>query len=380
VGVTPHSLAARGSDAPDRLRLVLLQPKLEVEEMLAEALDVVIGVDTHRDRHVLALVDARTGGLIAEAQLAANRDGYRRALRLGRAAGAERVWAVEGTGAYGAGLARLLARAGERVLEVERPTRPRGRNGRLKADGLDALRAARSLLAGEAAGAPRASGEREGLRCLLVAREAAVAERQAGLNQLRALVLTAPERLRQRLQGLPKRALLNRCLQLRAGAARDSELRATMLALRSCARRVELAHTEANQLERELRQRLAQIAPWLLALPGVGPSSAAHLLVAWSHPGRLKSEAAFARLAGTAPIPASSGRTVRHRLDRGGDRKLNRALHQIILSRRQHDPATIAYIHRRLSEGKTIRETIRCLKRYLARSLFRKLEQMPQPA
>jgi transposase len=355
----------------------VLQPKLEVEDMLAETLDVVIGVDTHRDGHALALVEASTGGLLAEARLAANRDGYRQALRLARRTGGVRAWAIEGSGAYGAGLARFLAREGERVLEVERPVRARGRGGRLKDDGLDALRAARTLLAGEAAGAPRAAGEREALRCLLVAREAAVAERRAGLNQLRALILTAPERLRERLHRLPQRALVTRCLSLRPHALADPQRRATALALQSCARRVELAHTEADRLERELRQRLQARCPRLLALPGVGPISAAHLLVAWSHRRRLKSEAAFARLAGAAPIPASSGQLVRHRLDRGGDRKLNRALHQIVVSRRKHDPTTIAYIERRQHEGKTVREAIRCLKRYLARSLFRMLETMP---
>jgi transposase len=357
--------------------VLLLQPKLEVEEMLAESLDVVIGVDTHRDRHTLALVEARTGTLLVEAELPANRDGYRQALTLGQRAGAARVWAIEGTGAYGAGLARYLSAKGERVLEVERPTRRRGRDGRLKHDGLDALRGARTLLAGEAAGAPRLAGAREGLRCLLVAREAAVAERRSGLNQLRAFVLTAPEQLRSSLHGLPSDTLVNRCLALRPGAARDPQLQGSTLALRSCARRVQLASNEARTLARELHTRVATLAPWLLALPGVGPISATQLLVSWSHQGRLRSEAAFARLAGVAPIPASSGQLVRHRLDRGGDRQLNRALHQIIISRRKHDPATIAYIKRRLTEGKTIREATRCLKRYLARSLFRNLETMP---
>jgi transposase len=345
--------------------------------MVAQLLEVVIGVDTHRDGHALALVDARTGLLLAEARLPANRNGYRQALRLGRRAGGARAWAIEGAGSYGASLARFLARAGERVLEVERPTRQRGRDGRLKDDRLDALRAARALLAGEAA---RAAGEREGVRCLLVAREAAVDERRAGLNQLRALALTAPDELRASLQGLAKGALIKRCRSLRPAAIREPQLQATALALKSCARRVELATSEAKTLERELRRRLRARCAWLLALPGVGPISAACVVVAWSHPGRLKSEAAFARLGGAAPIPASSGNVVRYRLDRGGDRKLNRALHQIIVSRHKCDPRTIAYIKRRQAEGKSVREAIRCLKRYLARSLFRMLEAMPAGA
>ena len=266
------------------------------------------------------------------------------------------------------------------MLEVERPARRRGRDGRLKEEGLDALRAARTLLAGERLGRPRAEGEREALRCLLLAREAAVAERRSGLNQLRALVLTAPEQLRSTLRGLPKGALVKRCLALRPAATAAPQLQATRLALRSCARRVELASIEASSLERELSRRLRLLTPWLRTLPGVGPISAAQLLVSWSHPGRLRGEAAFARLAGAAPIPASSGQLVRYRLDRGGDRKLNRALHQIIVSRRKHDAATIAYIERRQAEGKSVREALRCLKRYLARSLFRMLEAMPPDA
>jgi transposase len=347
--------------------------------MLAESLDVVIGVDTHRDSHTFALIVARTGALIVQTELPATREGYREALRLGRRAGATRGWAVEGTGAYGAGLTRYLAAKGEQVLEVERPTRRHGRDGRLKDDGLDALRAARTLLAGETAGQPRRSGEREALRCLLVAREAAVDERRAGLNQLRALALTAPEQLRSQLQGLPKQRLINRCLALRPGAVRDPQRQGSSLALQSCARRVQLASAEAKRLEHELHTRVTRLAPALLALPGIGPISATGLLVAWSHRGRLRSEAAFARLAGVAPIPASSGQRTRYRLDRGGDRHLNRTLHQIILNRRKHDPATINYINRRLAEGKSTRDAVRCLKRFLARSLFRKLETMPLP-
>lgn len=345
--------------------------------MLAESLDVVIGVDTHRDRHTFALVEARTGALIVQTELPATREGYREALALGQRTGATRAWAVEGTGAYGAGLTRYLTGKGERVLEVERPARHRGRDGRLKDDELDALRGARTLLAGETTAEPRLAGEREALRCLVVAREAAVGERRSGLNQLRALVLTAPDLLRGQLQGLPKGRLVNRCVALRPGAARDPQLQGSSLALQSCARRIQLASAEARRLERELRTRVTRLAPWLLALPGVGPISATQLLVAWSHPGRLRSEAAFARLGGVAPIPASSGQVVRHRLDRGGDRHLNRALHQIVLSRRTNHAATIAYIQRRTAEGKTTREAIRCLKRFLARSLFRKLEAIP---
>ena len=171
-------------------------------------------------------------------------------------------------------------------------------------------------------------------------------------------------------------ALLAACVRLRPGSS-NTERSAVALALRSLAQRIRQLRNEAKTLEKELAHRTQALAPELLAQPGVGPITAAAILVAWSAPHRLRSEAAFARLAGTAPIPASSGKTIRHRLDRGGDRQLNRALHTIILTRRRIDPETKAYISRRLSEGKTERDAIRCLKRYLARSLYRLLERAP---
>jgi transposase len=348
--------------------------------MVAEAVDVVVGVDTHRGSHSFALVRVADGGLIAETRLAANRAGYREALRLAKRAGARRLWALEGAGCYGAGLARSLAARGERVVEVARPARERGRRRGGKSDALDALAAAREGLAGHSLATPRAAGGREALRVLLATREGAVATRRAGLNQLRALVVSAPERLRERLHGLPRGALVRGCLRLRPRRDDQPDRYGTLLALRSCARRVEQATREADELERELKRLVAEQAPQLLALHGVGPITAAQLLVSWSHPGRIKSEAAFARLAGAAPIPASSGKLIRHRLDRGGDRKLNRAPHTIILCRRRRDQATRAYINRRIAEGKSDRDAIRSLKRYLARHLYRLLEATPTTA
>ena len=188
--------------------------------------------------------------------------------------------------------------------------------------------------------------------------------------------MISPPELRERLQGRSEAALLDACVRLRPGRS-DTEHAAVALALRSLALRVRQLRSEAHTLETELSRRVRALAPELLSQHGVGPISAAAILIAWSAPGRIRSEAAFARLAGTAPIPASSGKTIRHRLDRGGDRKLNRALHTIILTRKRTDPETKAYISRRLSEGKTQREATRCLKRYLARSLYRQLEAMP---
>jgi transposase len=259
------------------------------------------------------------------------------------------------------------------VLELERPGRE-GPRARLKSDALDAERAARRLLAGGGA-RPRLGREAQALRALLVAREGAVRASTAALNELRALLLAAPPELRERLQGHSQAALLAACARLRGG--RESERAATALALRLLALRVRQLRAEASLLEGELARRVTRLAPQLLARRGVGPISAAALLVAWSEPGRLRSEAAFARLAGVAPIPASSGKVVRQRLDRGGDRRLNRALHTIVLGLRRIDPQTQAYIARRVSDGKSEQEAVRCLKRYLARSLFRMLEAMP---
>jgi transposase len=347
--------------------------------MLAETADFVVGVDTHGQRHSFALVHARTGALVREWKLPACAQGYREALTLAQQLGhGRRLWALEGSGCYGAGLARFLLAAGECVGEVERPLR-RGVQGRLKSDSLDALRAARAGFERPLA-RPRADGTREALRVLLATREQAVQVRRVGFNQLRALLVTAPDQLRQRLAGLPRTRLAIRCRTLRLPAAAGEQERATVLALRLCAQRVTAADQEAQTLEREIERLVRTLAPALLDEPGVGPISAGFLLLGWSHQGRLRSEAAFARLAGSAPIPASSGKTVRHRLDRGGDRRLNRALHTIVLTRRRSHPATIAYIERRTQEGKTTREAVRCLKRYLARHLYRLLEATPSTA
>lgn len=343
--------------------------------MLTHSCDYAIGVDTHAERHSFCLIDVRSGQIVLERELPATRAGYRAALRLARRrAAGKRVWAIEGTGSYGAGLARFLHARCEQVREVERPAR-RGREGRLKSDSLDAARAARAALAGRELAHPRVGAEREALRVLLTTREAAVAVRRAGLNELRALLVTAPSALRERYAGLGKATLVRRLRVLRCDRTQGPELRACLLALRLCARRVEAASVEADTLEREIRALVQQVCPSLLGERGVGPISAAAILVSWSHRGRLRSEAAFARLAGVAPIPASSGQVVRHRLDRGGDRRLNRALHAIAISRRTYDQRTIAYLERRRAEGKSMREALRCLKRYLARYLFRLLER-----
>ena len=238
--------------------------------MLADELDYVVGVDTHRDAHALAVVDVRTGAVVAEQTTPANGRGYESALRLvERHAAARRVWAIEGAGHYGAGLARFLGERGEAVLEVGRtPRRERRLQG--KDDRLDAVRAARSALASEPLPLPRAGERREALRLLLVARRSAVDVRRQGLVQLRSVIVTAPDRLRSELRGLPTGRLLDRCSRLRRTNGSPDEI-ATRLVLRSLARRAQAATSEADQLEREILAHVRELAPALLDEPGIGP-------------------------------------------------------------------------------------------------------------
>jgi hypothetical protein len=351
--------------------------KVEVEWMLADQLEYVIGVDPHRDLHALAVVQARSGQVVYETVVAASKSGYRAALAVAvEHAPGGRVFAVEGSGSYGRGLTRALSAAGERVLEIGRVRRER-RHGRGKSDALDAVRAARTVLSGETVAQPRTAGLREALRTLLVAREGAQQASGDGLRQLRALLVTAPAPLREELQGLTPARLLARLAAARPGSRHDREIALTLTALRSLAQRVQQLKREERELRREIDALVRELAPKLLDEDGVGPICAARAILTYSHHGRLHSESAFARISGSAPIPASSGQTIRYRLDRGGDRQLNRALHTIIVSRRRSHQPTIDYIARRTSEGKTTREAVRCLKRYLARHLYRVLAQSP---
>ncbi len=344
--------------------------------MLADELDYVVGVDPHRDTHALAVVDVRTGGVVFEATAIADGDGYACVLRLANQhAPGRRAFAVEGTGSFGAGLTRFLVSHEEQVLEVGRLRRERRSGG--KSDALDAIRAARSVLGQTRPTRPRAGGEREALRALSAAREGAVTAKRAGLCQLRGLLVSAPESLRAELRSLSRAQLLRRLAAVRPERRQDPELRGTLLALRALARRVKALTAEERELAREIETLTRKLAPQLLDQPGVGPLAAAQILISWSHRGRITSEAAFARLAGCAPIPASSGQTIRYRLDRSGDRRLNRALHMILVTRRRAHAPTIAYINRRIQEGKSRREATRCLKRYLARNLYRLLEHAP---
>ena len=341
--------------------------------MLAGTVDAVIGVDTHRDHHTIAVVDPN-GGTLASIELATDAFGYRRMLAFANQhAPCRRVWAIEGTGSFGAGLTTYLLEHQEWVVEIDRPARPARRNG-AKTDELDAVRAAREALARDHLAQPRQRGDREAMRVLLTTRAGAVLARTKAICQLKALIVGAPEQLRDQLRRSTTDAQLDRCARLRTLPQHSVEHRCTIRALRTCARQVLFLEAQAADLETELEELVTTTAPELLALSGVGVVTAAQILVSWSHPRRLRNEAAFAALAGVAPIPASSGQTIRHRLNRSGDRQLNRALHTIVLSRLAHDPQTKAYAARRTAEGKTPREIKRCLKRAVARQIYRRLE------
>jgi transposase len=345
--------------------------------MLADLVEVVIGVDTHSQTHTAAVVDARTGGVLARATVPADPDGYAELITLAEQHSGMRAWAMEGTGGYGAGLARHLAAAEELVVELDRPKRPTRKAG-AKSDPIDAERAARDALARTHLAQPKTGAERAALQMRLTARRAAVEAATDGQRQLLAMVITSPESVRTRFRGQSTRTMITTAARLRPGASNGNiEVLTALTVLHDLARRIRFLEAEALAHEKAIRTIVRCWRPDLLGLTGVGPIVAATVLTAWSHPGRCRNDAAFAMLAGTAPIPASSGKTVRHRLNRSGDRQLNRALHTVVLARLQRDERTRAYADRRRTEGKTDREIKRCLKRYIARELYRRLESPP---
>jgi transposase len=318
---------------------------------LAGAIDGMIGVDPHRDTLAAAATDV-VGGLLAQTSVTADAAGYRRLLDFARAqVPGRRCWAVEGAGSYGAGLTAFLQAHRQRVVEVGRPKRPPAAHR-----GQERWPGRRPRGPGSAGPRPSAGAspawDREALRVLLATRHSACVAKVSAINQLKALIVGAPEELRTELRGLATKRQITHCARLRDRPARSLEHRMTVRALRSTARRIQVLAAEAAELEAQLERLVAAVAPWLLELPGVGPISAAQVPVSWSHAGRLRSEAAFAALAGVNPIPASSGQVIRHRLNRSGDRQLKRALHTIVLARLRDDPDTRAYAARRRADGK----------------------------
>lgn len=334
---------------------------------------IVGGVDTHADTHHAA-VEVMNGGRIADAQFPATGQGYEQLLEWMRSFGRLHAVGIEGTGSYGAGLTRHLRENGVEVIEVNRPDR-RQRRTQGKSDPLDAYAAADAVLAGRARALPKGSdGIVESIRAVHLARAGAMKARTACVNELRSLLVTAPAELRERMAGISAGALTTLCARLRPAADVADPLQGTKLALRSLARRYQALSTEIEDLDIHLKALVAQARPDLLTVHGVGPETAAQLLITCGdNPDRLTSPAAFAALCGVAPIPASSGKTNRHRLSRGGDRQANRALYLIALARMAWCSRTRAYVTRRTAEGKSKKEIIRCLKRYIARELFKTL-------
>lgn len=345
--------------------------------MLADIVDVVIGVDTHKHTHTAAVVTS-AGAVVEGSTAPTDPDGYQALVDLADRHASVRAWAVEGANSYGAGLTRFLIERGEWVIELERPSRPARRRG-AKSDEIDAARAAREALALEHLATPRSDGERAALAVRLAARRSAVDASTTAQLQLQALIVAAPETLRSRFRNRSTTDTIRACAQLRISTTWDNETRHTATVLRTLARRITALTGEARDHQRAILELVRSWRPDLLEQVGIGPIVAAVVLCAWSHPGRLRSDAAFAMLAGTAPIPASSGLTNRHRLNRYGDRQLNRAIHTIVLTRLRHDPDTQAYAQRRRAEGKTDREIRRCLKRYITRQLYKQLETHRQP-
>ena len=345
--------------------------------MSEDRVDVFGGVDTHRDIHVAAVIDG-VGRVVGSEPFGADYTGYRRMAAWMQAKGQLVRVGVEGTGSYGAGLARYLTEANIEVVEVNRPNRQLRRQKGGKSDSVDAEAAARAAASGQATAVPKSGdGPVECLRMLLVARRSAIKARTQAANQIHALVVTAPEPLKHQLKGMKLRAQVKVCARWRPGKAQTTAAYAKR-ALRHLARRYQTLEVEITQLKREIRGLCAQANPALLGAPGVGPDTAAALLVAaGDNPGRMKSERSFAALCGSSPVQASSGQTVRHRLNRGGNRKANNALWRIATTRIQNDARTQAYVTKRETEGKNRKEIIRCLKRHIAREVYRLITNPP---
>ncbi|MGI5290255.1 IS110 family transposase [Nonomuraea polychroma] len=325
--------------------------------------EIAGGVDTHQDTHTAAVIDM-VGRVLGSEQFPADTTGYAALLTWIRSFGTVKVVGIEGTGAYGAGLARYLREQGVNLSEVDRPDR-KTRRLQGKSDPIDAIAAAKAALAGDRTGTPKQrDGQTEALRCLRIARRSAVDQRADAQRQMKALIVTAPDDLRAQLRGLPTGKLIATCAALRPDPAHAHDpATATMIALRCLARRHQQLTAEISDLDELLQPLVAAINPALLAVHGVGPDTAGQLLLtAGENHDRLGSEAAFAMLCGVAPIPASSGKT---------HRQANAALYRIALVRLRWDPRTRAYMERRTKDGLSKKEIIRCLKRYIARELYK---------
>jgi transposase len=341
-----------------------------------DEIDLVAGVDTHLDTHSAALCDVR-GRVVSQLQVPATPAGYQQMLVWAQAVagGRQLAWAIEGTRHYGLGLARHLGGQGQRVTEID-GTRHVGKRKAGKSDPIDAIRAARELLARPQPAQLRADGDREALRLLMIDRDNVIQSAKTARTVLASVIVTAPAQLREQLRHVPPARRARSCAALSCPPGADRLTRVTYQTLIRLGERATALYAVAADLETQIIGIVEDLAPGLVAAePGMGALSAAQILLSWSHAGRIATEQAFAMLSGTAPVPVSSGRTDRHRLNRLGDRQLNRALHIIAASRMRSHPPTLAYVQRRRAEGKTDKEIRRCIKRYLARHLYRALTQ-----
>ncbi len=334
---------------------------------------IVVGVDTHADVHHVAVVDP-LGRALADRAFPASPRGYSALTDWCAELGAVTAVGVEGTSSYGAALTGHLRQSGLLVVEVDRPDR-KSRLLHGKTDTLDAYSAARAVAAGRATAVPKAkTGLVESIRCLHVARRSAVKARTQAINHIRGLLVSGPASLREQTHGLGTKALISTVARFRPSTDASDPAVAVKIAARGLARRCQDLNEEIAVLDRHLAQLTALAAPNLLARPGLGVDTVAQLLITvGDNPDRLRSEAAFARLTGVAPIPASSGRTDRHRLSRGGDRQANRALHTIVLVRMHRDEQTRRYVQRRTEQGLGKKDIMRCLKRAVAREVYHQL-------
>jgi transposase len=330
---------------------------------------VILGVDTHNDVHVAAIITT-LGVLLGTKSFRTTATGYGQLLDWARSHGLLRRAGVEGTSSHGTALTRHMRGNGVHVIEVNRPDRA-ARRRRGKTDNIDAENAARAVLSGQAtAEAKAADGHAEAIRLFKIAKDSANKARTQAINQLRAVLVRADPRLRESLAGLGPITLFRTCAAL-PDTATDTTGTATIVVLQGLARRILTLTDEVKELNKQLTTALKASAPTLLERHGVGPDTAAALLItAGDNPQRLTSAAAFAALCGVNPIEASSGKTTRHRLNRGGDRRANSALYTIVLTRLGRDQRTREYANRRTTQGKSTKEIIRCLKRYVARELF----------
>ncbi len=334
---------------------------------------IVVGVDTHKHLHVAVALD-ELGARLGELTISSDSYGYAALAAWAEQIGRIAAFGIEGTGSYGVGLASFLRRRGHRIVEVNRGDR-RLRRSNGKSDTLDAEAAARAVLSGEASAIPKsADGACEMIRQVKIARDTAVKSRTTALISLKCVIVNAPAELREQISSLSDKALIDRCAGFRPGTI-DSTAASAKHVLRALGRRWLNLATEIASHDRVLEQLTRSTAPSLCDGFGIGADTAAEMLIVFGdNPDRIRSEAAFAKLCGVAPIPASSGKTNRHRLSRGGHRQANSALYRVVIVRMRFHQPTIDYVARRSSEGRTKREIIRCLKRFLAREIYNRVK------